>query len=668
MLAGLHDQGGRGRRAVSPAPTVSQYLTYPPNPSPSSASSPNLSPNLTSSSNPSTTPAYPWIPPASDTLTAPLATIPSLQAALDNGVVGKGDVSVKVAWARDVLGLVDRASALVEVMGGNELGGGAVVIQDARLLELARTAIPMILDIAKSPSNPSTAPAIAEATYHRATLLASGAFPEFLQKNPRQAFRDFESAARSGYGKAWFRIGRDYEGFGDVVHARECFGRGVRVGEVGCLYRMGMAGVLGQLKAKDGEVEMEEGLKLLKRAAECATVETPQPPYVLALILLNEFTPLQSQSHPLNDKPTVVSLALKLSLIPPSHFHSPPQAQAHALTLEAKRLLLLSAYLHFSPAQYKLGHAYEFASDGFEFDALRSVEWYSRASQGGEVEADMALSKWFLCGSRVGGQQTPEGTGGFEKDEQLARIFAEKAARRGLASAEFAMGYYCEVGIGGEGRKEVDEAREWYRKAHAHGNPDASARLAALESSTPQMLSREEHDQITESRLVRTRTQAKQRSEAQMVKDGYLAQQQQGQGGRGRRDSKQVVDLIRKNTLPSSRQQSIPPYAQQPPHVPQQAPGPQQPPRPPPQGQQPQAYPTANRYTLVDPGSAPGSPAVQAGAGTSGGGTPGAPGAGTGQGAGAGAGAQPPKPSGPQTFAEMGITGAKAEDEKCVIM
>ncbi|KAJ3971364.1 HCP-like protein [Lentinula raphanica] len=659
MLAGLHDHGGRGRRAVSPAPTVSQYLTYPPNPSPSSASSPNLSPN------PSTTPAYPWIPPASDTLTAPLATIPSLQAALDNGVVGKGDVSVKVAWARDVLGLVDRASALVEVMGGNELGGGAVVIQDARLLELARTAIPMILDIAKSPSNPSTAPAIAEATYHRATLLASGAFPEFLQKNPRQAFRDFESAARSGYGKAWFRIGRDYEGFGDVVHARECFGRGVRVGEVGCLYRMGMAGVLGQLKAKDGEVEMEEGLRLLKRAAECATVETPQPPYVLALILLNEFTPLQSQSHPLNDKPTLVSLALKLSLIPPSHFHSPPQAQAHALTLEAKRLLLLSAYLHFSPAQYKLGHAYEFASDGFEFDALRSVEWYSRASQGGEVEADMALSKWFLCGSR----------GGFEKDEQLARIFAEKAARRGLASAEFAMGYYCEVGIGGEGRKEVDEAREWYRKAHAHGNPDASARLSALESSTPQLLSREEHDQITESRLVRTRTQAKQRSEAQMVKDGYLAQQQQGQG-RGRRDSKQVVDLIRKNTLPSSRQQSIPPYAQQPPpHVPQQAP------RPPPQGQQPQAYPTANRYTLVDPGSASASPRADSRSPSLGppppagrphpprrGPSGGLPISGTGQGAGAGAGAQPPKPSGPQTFAEMGITGAKAEDEKCVIM
>lgn len=52
--------------------------------------------------------------------------------------------------------------------------------------------------------------------------------------------------------------------------------------------------------------------------------------------------------------------------------------------------------------------------------------------------------------------------GGFDKDEQLARVFAEKAARKGLPSAEFAMGYYCEVGIGGV--KDLEEAVGWYRK------------------------------------------------------------------------------------------------------------------------------------------------------------------------------------------------------------
>jgi hypothetical protein len=43
------------------------------------------------------------------------------------------------------------------------------------------------------------------------------------------------------------------------------------------------------------------------------------------------------------------------------------------------------------------------------------------------VEADMALSKWFLCGV--------DGT--FEKDEALTWTFAEKVARKGLQSATF---------------------------------------------------------------------------------------------------------------------------------------------------------------------------------------------------------------------------------------
>lgn len=62
------------------------------------------------------------------------------------------------------------------------------------------------------------------------------------------------------------------------------------------------------------------------------------------------------------------------------------------------------------------------------------MQYYALASAAGARDADMALSKWFLCGAE----------GCFGKDERLARTFAEKAAKRGLESAEFAMGYYCE--------------------------------------------------------------------------------------------------------------------------------------------------------------------------------------------------------------------------------
>ena len=73
----------------------------------------------------------------------------------------------------------------------------------------------------------------------------------------------------------------------------------------------------------------------------------------------------------------------------------------------------------------------------------------------GTMEAEMALSKWFLCGAE----------GAFEADERLAWVFAEKAASKGLVTAEFAMGYYCEVGVGGN--KNLDQAIEWYRKVRS---------------------------------------------------------------------------------------------------------------------------------------------------------------------------------------------------------
>jgi TPR repeat protein len=82
----------------------------------------------------------------------------------------------------------------------------------------------------------------------------------------------------------------------------------------------------------------------------------------------------------------------------------------------------------------KLGHAYEFAQ------------------QHGKIKVDMVLSKWFLCSA----------AGGFEKDEVLAFMFAEKAAGKGLLSAEFALGYYAEVGVGGW--KDIELAGKWYTR------------------------------------------------------------------------------------------------------------------------------------------------------------------------------------------------------------
>jgi hypothetical protein len=287
---------------------------------------------------------------------------------------------------------------------------------------------------------------------------------------------------------------------------------------------MGMAHLVGQLGLP---ANPEAALPLLQRAATLATVDSPQPAYVFGLLLLGEFTHATVPPH------------LFTPLIPPGSSRDN----------EARRHLERAAYLNFAAAQYKLGHAYEFAQPPFPFDALLSVQYYSLASQQGEIEADMALSKWFLCGS----------DGAFDKDESLAFTFAEKAARKGLPSAEFAMGYYVEVGVGGP--KDIEAARKWYERvcraylslscpsglltsssqASQHGNADATERLAALSQPAPVALSRQEHDNLTEVTLVRKRTQAKQRSDASGSAIGPRAG--------GRPNGQQVLANIRKNSL-----------------------------------------------------------------------------------------------------------------------
>lgn len=405
---------------------------------------------------------------------------------------------------------------------------------------------------------------------------------------------------------------------------------------------MGMAHLLGQLNLP---ANPPLAIPLLSRAATLATIQVPQPAYVYALLLLNEFTQTS---------------------IPQSSF-TPFIPQGSSPLLEARKHLERAAYLHFAPAQYKLGHAYEYAQPPFPFDPLLSVQYYSLASQQGEVEADMALSKWFLCGS---GDSTDGGNNtGFDKDEVLALTFAEKAAKKGLPSAEFAMGYYAEVGVGRA--KDIQNAIRWYTKARDHGNTDAADRLAALSQPSPQALSRQEHDNITDDKLVRKRTQAKQRSDAQPpppsmpnIQNGHLAP-----GPGPVRDGKTVVDVIRKQSMAEI------PVGQPPAPAHQRPPGRASPPRqgrmtPPRQPQQQQSRPQQQGrlqqrpgYTLTDTPLTTPPPGVNPTAAPPGG-RPQKPGRIASE-----IDTHPkPNKTGPATFAEMGIQGAKAEENGCVIM
>ncbi|KAI0739282.1 hypothetical protein C8Q80DRAFT_1112956 [Daedaleopsis nitida] len=617
-------------------------------------------------------------------LTAPLPTLAILSVQQSTVQQPHGDPARKVVWCRDVLSLVDRAQQQHSRTSptSTDPALGPAQIEDPELQKLVNVAIPIILQISSQLPPGPIPPYAAEAIYMRAMCASTGIYPQFIPHDPRTAFRDFERAAKSGHHAAWFKLGREYENFGDMQHAKECFERGTKHGVESCFYRLGMAHLMGQLGFP---ADPQAALPLLNRAATLATIEVPQPAYVYGLLLLNEF------SH--------VSI--------PPHLFQPLLAPGSTPQEEARRHLERAAYLNFAPAQYKLGHAYEFASPPFPFDALLSVQYYSLASQQGETEADMALSKWFLCGAE----------GAFDKDEGLAWTFAEKAARKGLPSAEFALGYYSEVGVGGP--RDIDAARKWYNRAAQHGNTDATERLQALSQPTPQTLSREQHENLTDSKLVRKRTQAKQRSEAVV---GPSAAPQIPPAHRT-----QIVNNIRKNSIPlgpatgaaaspgmpmgGGRQgpltNSPPGMGQAPlPRVDEYANGPHRPslpsgagmpsgnntPRPyppqnnsrpymPPGAAPQQPHPAHQRYGSAGPGPGPASSPRPAG-------TPPLRRPGAGPGRPSYEGAPPPAPQqqqqqqqqrppqqqkpqkpGPQTFAEMGIATQRVEDDSnCVIM
>lgn len=146
-----------------------------------------------------------------------------------------------------------------------------------------------------------------------------------------------------------------------------------------------------------------------------------------------------------------------------------------------------AAYLGFAKAQTKMGLAYELCQLGCEFDPALSLHYNALASRQGEPEADMAISKWFLCGYKDL----------FEKNDELAYMYAERAAQAGLPTAEFAMGYFYEIGI--HVPTDLSVAKSWYSKAADHGYAEAAGRIEGISRSNT--LSKKDHQDIAIARI-----------------------------------------------------------------------------------------------------------------------------------------------------------------------
>lgn len=246
-----------------------------------------------------------------------------------------------------------------------------------------------------------------------------------LETNNSQAFTLYQSAAKNGHAAAAYRtavcceLGSD-EGGGtrkDPLKAIQWYKRAATLGDTPAMYKMGMIqlkGLLGQPK------NPREAVGWLKRAAERADAENPHALHELGLL-----------------------------------FEAPQGPDNTLLRDEAYsfRLFQEAADLGYKFSQFRLGCAYEYGLFGCPMDPRQSILWYSRAAIQEEHQSELALSGWYLTGSE----------GVLQQSDTEAYLWARKAALAGLAKAEYAMGYFTEVGIGAPAN--MDDAKRWYWRA-----------------------------------------------------------------------------------------------------------------------------------------------------------------------------------------------------------
>lgn len=367
------------------------------------------------------------------------------EATLENArlpVLNSNDPEMQLAWAQDALSYVD-AAQLHELRIAETQGARPSTPQIEHQLRVDAMNVVQFLADQHHP----------KATFMRGMWLEFGKFG--MRADKKEAFRCYARAAGKGYARAEYRMGMQFEQSNDPIRALQHYKNGADQGDSASNYRLGMMTLLGQ---HGQQQDFAKGIELIRTAASSADENAPQGAYVLGMLQSRELPQIQ---------------------VPEMFLPYDEKA--------ARQNIEKAAFLGFAKAQLKMGSAYELCSLGCEFNPTYSLHYNALASRQGEPEADMAISKWFLCGHE----------GEFSKNEELAYIYAQRAAATGLATAEFAMGYFNEIGM--HVPVDLQKAMEWYEKAERNGNKDAIARIESL--SISRTLSKKDHENVAINRI-----------------------------------------------------------------------------------------------------------------------------------------------------------------------
>ncbi|KAI9710121.1 MAG: hypothetical protein M1820_002923 [Bogoriella megaspora] len=295
------------------------------------------------------------------------------------------------------------------------------------------------------------------AQYYLGDGYASGLFSKG-KEDYDHAFTLFVAAGKHGHAEAAYRAALCYEfGWGcrkDYAKAAQFHRQAASKNHPGAATRLGMACLRGEMGLVG---RYREGIKWLKRAAESADFQYNTAPYELGLLHITGYGDdiFKDEAY-------------------------------------AAQLVTQSADLAHPDANFMMGEVYEHGRYGCPKDAALSVHFYNGAAQAGLPHAMMALCAWYMVGA------PPV----LEKDENEAYEWAKKAAETGappnnnpstikfmlliyliigLPKAEYAVGYFTEMGIGC--RRDPLEANVWYVRAADNGDDRAKQRLAIIRAA-----------------------------------------------------------------------------------------------------------------------------------------------------------------------------------------
>ncbi|CAG8180586.1 unnamed protein product [Penicillium nalgiovense] len=274
------------------------------------------------------------------------------------------------------------------------------------------------------------------AQYYLGDGYTSGLFNKGVEDHDR-SFPLFLAASKHGHVEACYRTALCYEfGWGcrvDGSRAVQFYRQAASKNHPGAMMRMANACIAGDMGLGK---RYREGIKWMKRATESADTQYNSGPYELGVMHESGFGD---------------------DVFPDATY--------------AAQLFTKSAELGHVEACYRLGDAYEHGKLNCPRDPALSIHFYTSAAQNGHPVAMMALCAWYLVGAEPV----------LEKDENEAYEWAFRAANLGLAKAQYAVGYFTEMGIGC--RRDPLESNVWYVKAADQGDERAKHRISTIRAA-----------------------------------------------------------------------------------------------------------------------------------------------------------------------------------------